>query len=120
MSFETVNLTPRIGSQVKAPLATLLDGSIAGELRALLEQRGVLLFRGLDMNDEQQLQFGKTLGEPRHEHGTDITKVSSDKTKSPMMQARDAWREMRSLTTELDRQTGIARPKSVSRGKIAP
>ena len=84
MSFETVNLTPRIGSQVKASLATLLDGSIAGELRALLEQRGVLLIRGLDMNEVQQLQFGKTLGEPRHEHGTDITKVSSDKRKSPI------------------------------------
>ena len=84
MSFETVELSPRIGSQVKAPLEKLLDGSLARELRVLLEARGVLLFRGLDMSDEQQLQFGKTLGTPRHEHGTDITKVSSDKTKSPI------------------------------------
>ncbi|MEO6715784.1 MAG: TauD/TfdA family dioxygenase [Novosphingobium sp.] len=84
MGLETVNLTPRIGAQVTAPLETLLDGSIAGELRALLEQRGVLLFRGLEMTNEQQLQFGKTLGQPRHEHGTDITKVSSDRTKSPI------------------------------------
>ena len=84
MSFETVELSPRIGSQVKAPLEQLLDGSLARELRVLLEARGVLLFRGLDMSDEQQLQFGKTLGTPRHEHGTDITKVSSDKKTSPI------------------------------------
>ena len=84
MSFETVELSPRIGSQVKAPLEQLLDGSLARELRVLLEARGVLLFRGLDMSDKQQLQFGKTLGTPRHEHGTDITKVSSDKKTSPI------------------------------------
>lgn len=84
MGFETIELTPRIGSQVRAPLAQLLDGSLASELRALLEARGVLLLRGLDMSNEQQIQFGKTLGTPRHEHGTDITKVSSDKKASPI------------------------------------
>jgi alpha-ketoglutarate-dependent taurine dioxygenase len=36
------------------------------------------------MTDEQQLQFAKTLGIPRHEHGTDITKVSADKRESPI------------------------------------
>jgi alpha-ketoglutarate-dependent taurine dioxygenase len=84
MSFTTADLTPSIGTEVKAGLDILLDGSIAGELRALLEQRGVLLFRGLAMTDEQQLGFARTLGMPRNEHGTDITKVSSDKSKSPI------------------------------------
>lgn len=84
MTFTTAELTPKIGTEVKADLATLLDGSIAKDLRAILEQRGVLLFRGIDMTDEQQLEFAKTLGKPRNEHGTDITKVSSDKTKSPI------------------------------------
>jgi alpha-ketoglutarate-dependent taurine dioxygenase len=84
MALTTIDLTPRIGTQVKADLASLLDGSIARDLRALLEQRGVLLFRGIEMTDEQQLKFAKTLGSPRNEHGTDITKVSSDKTKSPI------------------------------------
>ena len=73
MGFESAELSPRIGSQVTAPLDKLLDGSLAKQIRALLEERGVLLF-----------QFGKTLGTPRHEHGTDITMVSSDKTKSPI------------------------------------
>ncbi len=84
MTLSTINLTPHIGTEVKAGLDALLDGSMARELRALLEQRGVLLLRGLGMTDEQQLKFAKTLGAPRNEHGTDITKVSSDKTKSPI------------------------------------
>src|SRR5687768_12053968 len=84
MIVTTVDLTPRIGTEVKADLDTLLDGSIIRDLRALLEQRGVLLFRGLDMTDAQQVEFGKLLGTPRVEHGTDITKVSGDKSKSPV------------------------------------
>ena len=84
MTFTTVDLTPLIGTEVRTDRETLLDGSIAQEIRALLEQRGVLLFRGFDMTDEEQLRFAKTLGTPRNEHGTDITKVSSDKAKSPI------------------------------------
>jgi alpha-ketoglutarate-dependent taurine dioxygenase len=84
MSFTAVELTPHTGTRINADLDTLLDGSIAKDLRAILEQRGVLLFRGIDMTDEQQLLFAKTLGVPRNEHGTDITKVSSDKAKSPI------------------------------------
>jgi alpha-ketoglutarate-dependent taurine dioxygenase len=84
MKFTTVDLTPRIGTEVRTDLDTLLDGSIANDLRAILEQRGVLLFRGLDMTDAQQLQFSKLLGTPRVEHGTDITMVSGDKSRSPV------------------------------------
>jgi alpha-ketoglutarate-dependent taurine dioxygenase len=84
MTYTTVDLTPRIGTQVIADRASLLDGSLAQDLRALLEQRGVLLLRGCDMSDEEQLRFAKTLGTPRVEHGTDITRVSSDKSKSPI------------------------------------
>jgi alpha-ketoglutarate-dependent taurine dioxygenase len=84
MTHTTNDLTPLIGTEVRTDTATLLDGTIAAEIRVLLEQRGVLLFRGCEMTDEQQLQFAKTLGTPRHEHGTDITKVSSDKAKSPI------------------------------------
>ncbi len=84
MSYTTVDLTPEIGTEVRADLATLLDGSIAKELRVLLEKRGVLLFRGHDMTEEEHLRFASTLGNARHEHGTDITLVASDKEKSPI------------------------------------
>ena len=84
MSFTTVDLTPRIGTEVKTDLATLIDGSIGKELRALLEERGVLIFRGLDISDEQQLAFGATLGTTRKEHGSPVMKVTADKTISPI------------------------------------
>jgi alpha-ketoglutarate-dependent taurine dioxygenase len=88
MTFETIDLKPRIGTAVTAKLESLLDGSIGQQLRRLLEQRGVLLFRGLDMTDEQQLQFAKTLGTPVFEDGSGIGKVSADESKSP------AWAEV--------------------------
>ncbi len=84
MEFETTNLTAAIGSEIKADRQALLDGGLAPQIRTLLEQRGVLLFRGLDLNDAEHLRFASTLGTPRVEHGTDITKVSSDKGKSPI------------------------------------
>ena len=79
MSFTTVELTPRIGTEVRTDLDTLLGGSIAKRLRVLLEQRGVLLFRGHNMSDEQQIKFGSTLGTVRLEHGLDVTKIIADK-----------------------------------------
>ncbi|MCB2076760.1 MAG: TauD/TfdA family dioxygenase, partial [Novosphingobium sp.] len=57
MAFTTKDLKPRIGTQVFADVETLVDGSVAKELKALLVERGVLLFRDLDMTDEQQLEF---------------------------------------------------------------
>jgi len=84
MRFKTADLTARIGTEVTTDLETLLSGAIARELRVLLEQRGVLLFRGLDVSDEQQLRFAATLGTPRLEHGIPITKITADKSKSPI------------------------------------
>jgi alpha-ketoglutarate-dependent taurine dioxygenase len=84
MPFSTIDLTPGIGTEVKADKKLPLDGSIAGQLRALLERRGVLLLRGHDWSDEEHLQFARTLGKVRNEHGKDITLVASDKTKSPV------------------------------------
>ena len=84
MSFTTVDMTPRIGTEVKCDLKTLLDGSIAKELRELLEARGVLFFRGHDISDAQQIEFGATLGTIRQEHGAAVMKVSADKTLSPI------------------------------------
>jgi len=84
MTFTTTDLTPRIGTEVKTDLDTLLSGKIAKDLRVLLEQRGVLLFRGLEMTDEQQVQFGGTLGTVRLEHGKEVTKIIADKEASPI------------------------------------
>ena len=84
MPYTTVDLTPRIGTEVKTDLETLTNGSIARELRVLLERRGVLLFRGLNVTDEDQIKFAATLGTIRLEHGLQITKITPDEAKSPI------------------------------------
>lgn len=62
MTFEVTNLTPRIGARIDTDIETLLGGAHAGQIRELLEQRGVLVFRGIHIDDEQQLAFTSTLG----------------------------------------------------------
>lgn len=63
--FSALQLTPRIGTEITIGLESLLDGSCAAELRGVLEERGVLIFRGLNLEDSQQLAFARTIGTVR-------------------------------------------------------
>ncbi|MFM6932645.1 MAG: TauD/TfdA dioxygenase family protein [Novosphingobium sp.] len=65
--WEVSDTAPKIGSLIRADKATLLSGMRAGEIRGLLEQRGVLVFRGADLSDAEQIEFTKTLGTFAHE-----------------------------------------------------
>ena len=65
MALETVALSPRMGSQVMIDKADLLSGAYAKEIRALLDQRGVLLFRGLAPDDDELRAIARTLGDLR-------------------------------------------------------
>lgn len=71
MVLQTTDLTPRIGTQIKVDRAELLKGRHSKRIRDLLEQRGVVIFRGLNLNDDEQLALSKTLGEviPQGEKG---------------------------------------------------
>jgi alpha-ketoglutarate-dependent taurine dioxygenase len=80
MGLRSSALEARVGTQVHVDLQTLLSGSVAMELRALLERRGVLVIRGLTLNDEQQIAFGRTLGTVMD--GA-VYKVSVDKRVNP-------------------------------------
>lgn len=62
MSFTTKELTPRIGSEIRADKQTLLSGAHAAQIREILEQRGVLVFPQINFDDEEQVAFTKTLG----------------------------------------------------------
>jgi alpha-ketoglutarate-dependent taurine dioxygenase len=62
MNLQTIALTPRIGTEIRADRMALVGGAYAQQLRDLLEQRGVLIFRGLDLSDEEHLAFSRTLG----------------------------------------------------------
>ena len=73
-------LSPRIGSAVTLDKETLLSGEHGPDLRALLEERGALLFPRLGLTDEEQVAFTKTLGPMAQ----DIFKISMDPLENPL------------------------------------
>ena len=88
MAFERVDLTPRIGAEIKADLDTLLSGRAAQQIRDLLVERGVVIVRGLDISDEQQRIFTSSLGHLRlgrvaSEGEAGLLKVTQDKKENP-------------------------------------
>jgi alpha-ketoglutarate-dependent taurine dioxygenase len=58
----TRELNPLIGSVVEADRETLLGGRFGSDIRALLEERSVLVFPGVGFDDEEQVAFTQTLG----------------------------------------------------------
>jgi alpha-ketoglutarate-dependent taurine dioxygenase len=79
-SLATVELTPRIGTEIKTDAETLLSGRQAQEIRDLLDRRGVLLVRGVHFDDEQQKAFTATLGEPMVQAGKKVMNISMDRS----------------------------------------
>jgi len=65
MTIFTVELTPRIGSEVKIDKPTLLSGENAEDIRALLVERGVVVFRGVHVDDNELREIAGTLGDVR-------------------------------------------------------
>lgn len=78
-SLEATDISAFIGSKVGLDKPTLLSGRYAGELRELLERRGVLVFPRINFNDDEQIAFTKTLGTFAPElFGEDVYKISLD------------------------------------------
>ncbi len=65
MELTSTDLSPRMGSQVNVTKADLLGGAHAKAIRALLDQRGILLFRGIHPSDEELRTIARTLGDLR-------------------------------------------------------
>jgi alpha-ketoglutarate-dependent taurine dioxygenase len=79
--LDIADLTPRIGSEIRTDVDTLLGGREAENIRATLEQRGVVYFRGLEISDEQQVAIARTLGNiVANEGESGIYKISLDNT----------------------------------------
>lgn len=77
--LDVIDCTPLIGSEIKTDFDTLLSGREAEAIRAILEQRGVVFFRGLQISDEQQVTVAKTLGSIVQNEGEGgIYKISLD------------------------------------------
>lgn len=83
MNFTSINLTPRIGTQIEADPATLLSGAAAPRIRELLAERGVLVFRQLNFDGAQQVAFAKSLGDALPQGENYIMKITLDKNESP-------------------------------------
>jgi alpha-ketoglutarate-dependent taurine dioxygenase len=80
MAFEVVDLTDRIGSEIRTDVEALLDPTVAAEVRRLLQQRGVLLFRAIDLADDHQVALARLMGSLRDEGVDGIFKITLDKS----------------------------------------
>jgi alpha-ketoglutarate-dependent taurine dioxygenase len=65
MVLSSEKLSERMGSRVHIEKSDLLSGAHAADIRALLDERGVLLFRGLHPDDQELRAIARTLGDLR-------------------------------------------------------
>jgi alpha-ketoglutarate-dependent taurine dioxygenase len=79
MVLETIDLSPRIGTEICASAADLLSGAHREQVREVLGQRGVVVFRRVGLDDRQQVAFAQTLGDVVDLGLDHIYKVSLDK-----------------------------------------
>lgn len=81
--LEAVHLKSLIGTGVRADLDALVEGTFAKELRDLLIERGVIVFRDLEITPDQQRAITATLGRIRSdEGGVELQKVTIDPQES--------------------------------------
>ena len=57
MTLETVDLSPRIGTEIHAAATDLLSGAHSEQIREVLGQRGLVLFRRANLDDTEQVAF---------------------------------------------------------------
>lgn len=76
------DLAPKIGTAINADVQSLLSGTHSKEIRELLEQRGVIAFPGINLTDEQQVAFTRTLGQIVEEGEGNIYKITMDPTEN--------------------------------------
>lgn len=62
MPLNATEIHPRIGTEIKADKSDLLSGAHAGQIRELLEARGVLVFPEVHFTDDEHVAFTETLG----------------------------------------------------------
>ncbi len=80
--MKTIDLTPRIGTELQTDVQALLGGELSGEIRGLLEQRGVIAIREISLTDGQQVTFTRTLGKIVEANQGSITKITMDPTEN--------------------------------------
>jgi alpha-ketoglutarate-dependent taurine dioxygenase len=80
---ETTALSPHIGVQVTG-VGNLLDEITIATCLEALKWRGVLLIRGLHLDDAQQVEFSRQIGEVVSQRGKEIFTISLDPSVNPL------------------------------------
>ncbi len=83
MTLKTIDLKPKVGSELQASREDFLSGKYASDILELLEERAVLIIRGINFNDEEQLQFANSLGGLMELNGQTLFKISLDPKTNP-------------------------------------
>ncbi len=84
MALDVQHLSPCIGSMIDVDLSALVSGAASAEIIELVQSRGVLVIRGVQMDDDQQLAFTRTLGPVLDEKSGEVYKVTYDPRESPL------------------------------------
>ena len=79
MSFKVSSLNELIGSEIEIESQYLSSPAVVPELRKLLIERGVLVFKELHPTDAEQMSMARLLGTLREELGKGIYKITLDK-----------------------------------------
>lgn len=87
MALQVTDLSPYVGAEVEADLATLLTGKEGSTFQDLLLSKGVLLFRDVEVDDDQLLAFARTLGVVRKERHNPVNSVHFTRSGQSLQQA---------------------------------
>jgi alpha-ketoglutarate-dependent taurine dioxygenase len=79
MSLEVIPLTDHVGSEIRVTPDQLLTPEVARQVREVLEQRGVLVFKQINLSDEQQRKLTGLMGNLRQEGDQGVLKITLDK-----------------------------------------
>jgi alpha-ketoglutarate-dependent taurine dioxygenase len=74
--FERIDLSPKVGSEIRIAREEFLSGAYASQLEELLVERSALVFRAMFLTDEEQRQFARTIGEITQLGEEGVSKIS--------------------------------------------
>ena len=78
------DMQPLVGSEVTIDRDDFLRGKYAGEIQELLVRRSALVFPGMHLSDDEQLQFARTIGEVHRVGGDkELQNISMDPKVNP-------------------------------------
>lgn len=80
MSFAVSHLSDHVGAEIRTDIDSLLTPDVARKVREVLVARGVVVFKELNIGDEQQLQLSRLMGTLRVEGDKGVLKITLDKS----------------------------------------